>query len=259
MPFAELKDVRIHYELSGAPTAPVIIFSNSLGETLAMWDAQVPEFAKYFRVLRYDTRGHGQSSVTPGPYSIELLAHDVLGLLDSLHLPKVHFCGLSMGGQTGMWLGLHAPERLQKLILCNTAARIGNSEMWNARIQAVRTTGMSSVSDAIVGRWFSERFRAGASEFIAATKKMIERANPEGYVANCVAVGDYDVRTSLGGIRVPTLVIAGALDAATTPEDGRYIAEQIRGAKYIELEAAHLSNIEQASPFNEAAMNFLAS
>ncbi|HKV23903.1 MAG TPA: 3-oxoadipate enol-lactonase [Candidatus Acidoferrum sp.] len=259
MPFAELKDVRINYELSGPSNAPAVVFSNSLGQTLAMWDEQAAEFAKQFRVLRYDTRGHGRSSVTAGPYSIELLAHDVLGLLDSLQLQRVHFCGLSMGGQTGMWLGLNAPQRLQKLILCNTAAKIGNSEMWNARIHAVRTSGLSSVSDAIVGRWFSEQFRAKSGAFIAATKKMIEQSNPEGYVANCVAVGDYDVRNSLGAVQVPTLVIAGTHDAATTPEDGRYIAQQIRGAKYVELDAAHLSNIEQPQQFNEAAMNFLLS
>src|SRR5882724_1023207 len=125
MPFADLSDVRIHYSLTGPESAPVLVLSNSLGASFSMWDPQLPVFNSHFRLLRYDTRGHGQSSVTPGPYSIELLANDVLHLLDALRIDRAHFCGLSMGGQIGQWLGIHAPQRLRRLILCNTGAKIG--------------------------------------------------------------------------------------------------------------------------------------
>src|SRR5262249_54142872 len=143
MPFADLSDVRIHYSLDGPDSAPVLILSNSLGADFSMWDPQLPAFTSRFRLLRYDTRGHGHSSITPGPYSIELLANDVLGLLDRLEIDRAHFCGLSMGGQTGIWLGIEAPERLHKLVLSNTGAKIGTLDTWNTRIAAVLAHGMN--------------------------------------------------------------------------------------------------------------------
>jgi len=160
MPFAELKDVRMHYEVSGPAGAPTLVFSNSLGTDLSMWDGQAPEFAKKYRVVRYDKRGHGQSSAPAGPYGIETLGRDVLALFDFLQLDKVHFCGLSIGGQTGMWLGVNAPERLNKLALCNTAAKIGTLEGWNTRIDAVQNGGTKSVADVVLARWFTFEFRA---------------------------------------------------------------------------------------------------
>jgi 3-oxoadipate enol-lactonase len=172
MPFTQLTDARIHYDLSGPDDAPVLVFSNSLGANFTMWDSQLPELAKRCRVLRYDTRGHGQSSVTPGPYSIEKLTRDVLGLLDELQFDRVFFCGLSMGGQTGMCLGLTAPTRLHKLILCNTAAKIGTPEMWNQRVEAVRAGGMRSVSTVVIERWLSPAFRAKSPDVVAATNRL---------------------------------------------------------------------------------------
>ena len=257
MPFAQLEDVRIHYELAGPSNAPALVFSNSLGATFSMWDPQIPAVQKQFRVLRYDTRGHGQSSVTPGPYSIEQLARDVLALLDNLQLERVHFCGLSMGGQTGMWLALNAPARLHKLILCNTAAKIGTPEIWRSRIEAVRQGGMKSVSTAVMERWFSASYRANSPDVVASTKLMLEGANPDGYIANCAAVRDFDVRETIATIRVPTLVIAGTHDVATTPADGRYLADRIPGARYAELNAAHLSNIEERDRFDSEVRSFL--
>ena len=137
MPFADLSDVRIHYSLTGAEAGPTLVFSNSLGANFSMWDPQLPALSKKFRILRYDTRGHGHSSSAPGPYSIELLANDVLHLLDALQFERVYFCGLSMGGQTGIWLGLNAASRLHKLVLCNTGAKIGTIDGWNTRIETV--------------------------------------------------------------------------------------------------------------------------
>ncbi len=164
MPILKSGEARIHYALEGQGGSPVLVFSNSLGADYSMWDTQIPELRKKFGVLRYDTRGHGHSSPTRGPYSIELLAKDVIALLDAMDLDRVHFCGLSMGGMIGMWLGVHAPERLNKLVLCNTGARIGTAETWNVRIEAVRKSGMKSVASAVVERWFSPAFREKAPE-----------------------------------------------------------------------------------------------
>ncbi|HXJ04155.1 MAG TPA: 3-oxoadipate enol-lactonase [Candidatus Acidoferrum sp.] len=259
MPFAQLEDVRIHYDLAGPTDAPVLVFSNSLGENFSMWDAQMPVFQKSFRVLRYDTRGHGQSSVTPGPYTIEQLAKDVLALLDKLDCSRVHFCGLSMGGQTGMWLALNASTRVQKMILSNTAAKIGTPEMWNPRIETVRNNGMKSISKAVIERWFSAAYRAKYPDIVATTEGMLESVNPDGYIANCAAVRDFDARETVAAIHVPTLVISGTHDAATTPADGRYLAAHIAGARYAELNAAHLSNIEDREHFNSEVSTFLLS
>jgi len=257
MPYCELTGARIHYLQEGSPGAPVLLLSNSLGTNFSMWDAQAAEFRKNFQVLRYDTRGHGKSSVTPGPYSAEQLGKDVLALLDALHLDRIHFCGLSMGGMIGMWLGANAPERLHKLILCNTAPKFGTEQTWKTRIDAVRKQGMKSVSGAVIERWFTPGFRAKAPAPVAAIQKALEETDPEGYVANCAAVRDFDFREKLGGIRATTLVIAGKHDPSTTPADGRFLAEHIPGARYGELNAAHLSNIEDALQFNAALAAFL--
>ena len=259
MSFAQLPDARIHYDLAGPPSAPVLVFSNSLGEHLSMWDPQVPALSKHFRVLRSDTRGHGQSSVTPGPYSIEQLSRDVLSLLDSLRLDRAFFCGLSMGGMIGMWLSLNAPHRLHKVALCNTAAKIGTPEFWNPRIEKVRRGGMSAVSSAVAERWFSPAYRAASPAVVTAAKRTLESNDPEGYVANCAAIRDYDARAAISAIRVPTLVITGTHDPATTVADGRYLAEQIKGARFAELNASHLSNIEASDAFNSELSGFFLS
>jgi len=259
MPFAHLNDVRIHYEFDGPANAPVVVFSNSLGATLSMWDPQIPAFRKQFRVLRYDTRGHGQSSATPGPYNIEQLARDLLNLFKSLQLDRVHFCGLSMGGMTGMWIALNAPQVLGKLVLCNTAAKIGDTAGWNSRIEAIRSGGMKSVSSAVIERWLSSPFRSSSPGVTASTQRMLESADLDGYIANCAAVRDFDARETIHAIQIPTLVIAGTHDPATTPAEGRFLAKKIPGARYVELNAAHLSNIESQTQFNAEVLGFLNS
>jgi len=258
MPFAELKDVRIHYELAGPEKAPVLMFSNSLGTDLSMWDAQMLEVTKKFRVLRYDKRGHGQSSAPAGLYTIEQLGGDALALLDFLRLNRVHFCGLSIGGQTGMWLGLNAAGRLNKLILSNTAAKIGTPEIWNPRIEAVRKGGTKAVAGAVIERWFTADFRAKEPNEVAKIQKVLESVDTAGYIGCCAAVRDFDCRNTLGAIRTPTLVIAGTHDPATTTADGRWAAGQIPGARYAELDAAHLSNIEARERFTAEVGQFLA-
>jgi 3-oxoadipate enol-lactonase len=259
MPILKAGESRIHYVLEGQSGAPVLAFSNSLGANYSMWDPQAREFHKKFRVLRYDTRGHGQSSSTAGTYSIEQLAKDVVALLDALDLDRVHFCGLSMGGMIGMWLGVNAPERLNRLVLCNTGAKIGTVEGWNARIDAVRKNGMKSIASAVVERWFTPAFRQKSPAVNSNILKMIGETNPDGYSACCAAVRDFDYRERLSSVSTPTLVISGAHDPATPPADGRFLAQHIPGARYAELNAAHLSYIEDQDLFNAELAAFLNS
>jgi 3-oxoadipate enol-lactonase len=259
MPFAQVTDARLRYELDGPVTAPVIVFSNSLGTNHRMWEPQIAAFTRHFRTLRYDTRGHGESSVTPGPYSNEQLSRDVLGLLDALQLDRVYFCGLSMGGMTGMFLGAQASERLHKIVLCNTAAKIGTADTWNARIATVQNSGMKSVAAAVLERWLTPAYRAAHPAETNTVLEMLERANPEGYAACCASVRDTDERKSLGRLRVPAMVVAGKHDPAIPLADSRYLADQIPAAHYVELPAAHLSNLEAKDDFNQAVLQFLQS
>jgi len=261
MPFVDVGELRTHYALTG-DKEPVLLFSNSLGTDFSMWDPQMAELERRFRILRYDTRGHGKSSVassvTPTDYTIEQLGHDVLGLLDSLRLDRVHFCGLSMGGMIGIWLGIHAPSRLHHLVLSNTAARIGTREMWNARIATVRKDGMKSVAAAVIERWFTPEFRASFPEKVAQAQQMLENTSPEGYAACCAAIRDIDQREAVAQIKTPTLVIYGRSDPVTPASDAQFLTDRIRGAAKVELPAAHLSNVEQAAAFTEAVSNFLS-
>ena len=259
MPFLNSNPAQIHYALEGDSAKPALILSNSLGADFSMWDPQMPEFLQSFRVLRLDTRGHGKSSLTPGPYTIEQLAKDVLALADSQQLERFHFCGLSMGGQIGMWLAANAPQRLNKVILCSTAAKIGTPEMWNARIATVLKEGMKNVAAAAIERWFTAAFRAKSPSVITEIQKTLESTDPEGYAACSAAVRDFDFRENLSKIRTPALVISGAHDPATTPADGQFLANHIAGARYVELNGAHLSNIEDADRFTREASAFLNS
>jgi 3-oxoadipate enol-lactonase len=233
------------------------VLSNSLGTNLAMWDAQVPALAQKFRVLRYDSRGHGLSEVTPGLYTIAGLAQDVVGLLDALQIPTAYYCGLSVGGLIGQWLGINASKRFKSLTLCNTAARIGTTDGWNSRIATINEGGVAPIANGVVARWFTEDFAKRAPAQVEATRQMLLHSPPEGYVATCAALRDEDLRKAISRVSLPTLVISGAHDAATPPGDGRFIAENIPGAQYLELNAAHLSNIEAVDPFTAALLKFL--
>lgn len=257
MPFTHSGDLQTRYELAG-DTGPLLVLSNSLGTDLSMWDSQMSELTRHFRILRYDTRGHGESSVTAGDYTIEQLGRDVLGLLDALKLERVHFCGLSMGGVIGIWLGVHAPNRLHRLVLCNTAAHIGTNEMWNARIATVRKEGMKPVAAAVMERWFTPEFRRAAPDHVARAQAMLETTSPEGYAACCAAIRDIDLRDQVAQIKTPTLIVYGAKDPVTPATDAHFLAERIRGAVEVELNAAHLSNVEQSGAFTKAVSNFLS-
>jgi 3-oxoadipate enol-lactonase len=257
MPFAQSGELRTHYELSGGKR-PVLVLSNSLGADVSMWEPQMPELAPRFRVLRYDTRGHGQSSVTAGDYTIEQLGRDIIDLLDTLQLDRVHFCGLSMGGVIGIWLGVNAPNRLHRLVLCNTAARIGTKEMWNARIALTRRDGMKPVAAAVIERWFTPEFRAAFPERVAKAQSMLENTPPAGYAACCAAIRDMDQRDAVERIALPTQIIYGGKDPVTPAADAEFMNERIAGSAKVELNAAHLSNVEQPDAFTEALSSFLS-
>jgi len=253
----DLGDTRLHYRFDGPADAPVLVLSNSLGTSLAMWNAQVAALTRSHRLLRYDTRGHGASAVPPGPYTIERLGRDVLALLDALQLPRVRFCGLSLGGMTGMWLGVHAPARVERLVLCNTAAHMAPADLWNTRIAKVRSGGMAAIVDGVLERWFTADFRAQHADRVAPARRMLLETSPDGYIAACEAVRDMDQRDAIAAIDCPTLVVAGSHDLATPPADGRFVAERIRRSRYVELPAAHLSNIEAEAGFTSAVTGFL--
>ena len=257
MPFAEINGGKIHYRIDGAEGAPVLVFSNSLGTDLSLWEKQVGAFSRSFRLLRYDSRGHGASLVTPGPYSIELLARDVLSLLDRLAIRRAHFCGLSLGGMVGMWLASHTPERIDRLVLANTSPLMAPPDAWEKRIDAVGKGGMAAIAGAVIERWFTPAFRERAPADVEPVRKVLLATPPLGYIGCCAAVRDMDQRSQLPSIRSRTLVIGGSHDPATPPAMGRGIADAIPGAQYIELSAAHLSNIEAADAFNNALSDFL--
>jgi 3-oxoadipate enol-lactonase len=257
MPFIDAGELKTHYALTGN-REPVLVLSNSLGTDFSLWDPQMAELQQHFRILRYDTRGHGQSSATSGEYAIEQLGHDALALLDSLDLDRVHFCGLSLGGMIGIWLGIHAPARLNRLVLSNTAARIGTREGWNARIATVKKDGMKSVAATVIERWFTPGFRVSFPEKVAQAQRMLEQTPPEGYAACCAAIRDMDQRDAVAQIKAPTLVIYGASDSVIPLHDAHFLAEQIKGAKELELPAAHLSNVEQPDAFTRAVSSFLS-
>ncbi|MBO0938270.1 3-oxoadipate enol-lactonase [Fibrella sp. HMF5335] len=248
----------LHYQLDGRQTGPVLVFSNSLGANLSMWDWVLPRLRPHFRILRYDTRGHGQSEVTPGPYTLDQLGGDVIALLDALAIDKVFFCGLSLGGLTGQWLGVHHTDRLHKLVLCNTAARIGTIEGWHERIQAVQENGVKALAPSILARWLTEAYRTANPALAAQLLTMIGQTATDGYTACCAALRDADLRDAISRINVPTLVIAGQQDPVTTVADGQFIAEQIPDALLRTLQTAHLSAIEAADAFADALLSFLS-
>ncbi len=256
-PAIELQSMRFNYRLDGPTEAPVLVLSNSLGADLTMWEPQVAAFSHRFRVLRYDSRGHGATAATTGPYSIPQLARDVIGLLDALSIPRAHFCGLSMGGMVGMWLGVNAPERIDRLLLCNTSPKIGTPEMWNARIDQVRAGGVDSIADAVLERWFTAPFRQREPQTVARMRAIMVAIPAEGYCASCAAVRDMDQRDAIGAISRPTLVIAGAQDVSTPPADGRRMAQVIPRAGFVEVDAGHISNVEASGEFTAAALDFL--
>jgi 3-oxoadipate enol-lactonase len=257
MPEIKADGCNIHVEVEGPERAPVLMLSNSLGTNLHMWDEQVAPFTRHFRLVRYDRRGHGKSDAPKGPYSMERLGRDVLAILDHLRIEKINWCGLSMGGMVGMWLGAQAPQRIDKLILSNTTAYFADKAMWDGRIKMVRDKGLSAIVDANMERWFTAGFRERSPQAVARIREMFLATNVDGYIACGEAIRAMDHRPLLPKINAPTLVIAGRYDPATTLEAGEFIAQHMPNAKLAVLDTAHIANMEQPKEYADTVLEFL--
>ena len=249
--------IKFRVLVEGAEDAPVLMLSNSLSSNLTMWDPQMPAFLERYRVVRYDHRGHGGTDAPAGPYSFERLAQDAVDILVALGIARVHWCGLSMGGMTGMRMLTHHADRIDRAVLANTAAYMGPPEMWHGRIQTVTEGGMAAIVDGTMERWFTPEFHARDPETIARVRAMILATPAQGYMGCACAIRDMDQRETIRSITNPPLVIIGAKDPSTTPEAGALIADAIKGSQSITLDAAHLSNLEQPDAFTKAVVDFL--
>jgi 3-oxoadipate enol-lactonase len=250
--------VALHHRFDGPEDAPVLVMGSSLGTTHGMWDDQVPALAERFRLLRYDTRGHGGSPAPPGPYSMDELGRDVLALLDRLELERVSYCGLSIGGMIGMWVASEAPSRFDRLVLCCTVPHFPPRELWDERASTVRAQGMEPLVDATIERWLTPAVRAERPEAEEHLRAMFLSTPPEGYAGCCEAIRDMDLRDRLSGIAAPTLVIAGSEDPSTPPDRVREVAAAVRGAEFRVLEgAAHIANMARPEAFSRAVMEHL--
>ncbi len=256
MPVIQADGCPIRVEVAGDEHAPVLMLSNSLGTSLHMWDEQAAEFARHFRLVRYDSRGHGQSGAPPGPYSIDRLGRDAVAVMDGLDIGKVNFCGLSKGGMVGMWLGANVPERIDRLILSNTACHMPATDLWNQRIATARRDGLSPLVEGIVERWFTKGFREREPNKVAEIRGMLLSTPAEGYAACCEAIRDMDQRESIKRITARTLVICGRHDPATNQEAAEAIRSRIPGASLTILDAAHIANIEQPDDYTETVLGF---
>lgn len=248
---------RIAWQFDGPEHAPVLLLSNSLGTDRTMWEPQMAAFAENFCVLRYDTRGHGQSDAPAGAYSLDRMGRDIIELLDALSLKKVDFCGLSLGGMMGQWLGIYAPDRVRRIVLANTSSYMGPPANWDSRIALVGKDGMAPLAEASAERWFTAAFRQHGAQAIAPIVETLLKTNPVGYAGACAGIRDMDMRRTIQLIERPVLVIGGSLDPSTPAPHSEALARTIAGAKLVMLEAAHLSNVEKPEEFSATVVEFL--
>ena len=250
--------VELHHRFDGPADAPVLVLGSSLGTTGAMWDDNVGALSARFRLLRYDTRGHGGSPAPEGPYTMDELGADVLALLDRLELERVSFCGLSIGGMIGMWLASEAPERIDRLVLCCTVPRFPPRELWDERIETVRAEGIEPMVEPAIERWLPPEVREARPEAADHLRALIRATAPEGYAGCCEAIRDMDLRDRLPRIEAPTLVVAGSGDPSTPAEKVHTIADHVRDAHYVELDgAAHIANMARPEEFERAVLDHL--
>ncbi len=256
-----VNDVVIHYEIEGHGDAPVVTLSHSLAATLEMWDMQLPVLRGAYRILRFDTHGHGSSSVPPGPCTIETMAADVIGLLDILEIRRTHFVGISMGGMIGQVLACRYPDRLEKLVLSNTTCRVPPemTPIWEERIRTAETEGMKAMAQETLERWLSEEFRRSNPEITGRIRNMILLTPVPGYVCCSRAISAFDVSDELPKAAAPTLIVTGEKDESTPVAAARAIQDQIEGSELVIMPGArHLSNVETSDLFNRRLVNFLA-
>lgn len=263
MPFIAANGITVHYDLAGPDDAPVLLFANSIGTSFHIWDAMVPALARRWRLLRYDMRGHGLTEATPvgdggSGYSMDLLADDVLALMDALGIARAHVCGLSIGGMVAQRLAVKAPERVDALVLCDTAGLIGPPSVWTDRIAAIRARGLPSIAEGVMARWFTQRFRAERPDLVRGYVTMLGRTDRDGYIGCGMAIRDADLRADNARIAARTLVVVGDEDAATPPALARELAESIPGALLAAIPgAAHLPCVEQPAALAAIIDDFL--
>jgi 3-oxoadipate enol-lactonase / 4-carboxymuconolactone decarboxylase len=258
LPFATIQNVRLFYRLEGTPGRPVLILSHSIGTDHAMWEPQIADLLRYFQVLRYDTRGHGASDAPRGDYSIAILGRDVLELADTLKISQFAFCGLSLGGAIGQWIAANSPERVTHLVLANTSPQFGPPANWNTRIETVLKSGMASIEDMAMQRFFSAETLAQNDAYAESIRRLLLTTDPIGYAGCCAALRDADHRAIVQKIKASTLVIVGDRDVSTPwAGHGEVLAREIQGAAVVHLRAAHLSNLESPHSFTTALLEFL--
>jgi 3-oxoadipate enol-lactonase len=257
MPEIENDGARIWYTVNGPENAPAVLLLHSLGLTHELWDPQMPALRDSFRVIRYDARGHGRSTAPHGEFTIEMLGGDAIAVLDAAAVRSAAVCGISIGGLTSIWLGQHASTRVRRIVVANSAARIGSAELWSARMRDVRTEGMEAAADGAMLRWFTPEFRERHPEITARIHALACECPIETYVAACAALRDADLRRDLHRIIAPTLVIAASRDVMTTVADGLYLRDNMPSAELETLDAAHLTNVELADEFSTLLGDFL--
>ncbi|MCR8642923.1 alpha/beta fold hydrolase [Paenibacillus sp. N1-5-1-14] len=256
--FTTLDGVQIAYRMDGSDDKPVLMLANSIATSMNMWDDQMNELTKYFRVLRYDYRGHGDSDTPDGPYSFDRLGRDVMELLHTLHIGRVHFLGLSLGGVVGQWLAIYAPELIDRLILSNTSSYLGPAEQWQGLINAVLEPGnLPAFADTFINNWFPKHMVDSSSDITKVFHEMVLATRPQGIAGSWAAIRDMDMRRTASLISNPTLVISGQYDTVTLPSHGELIAKTVSGAKLVLLPSVHLSNIEYQDDFLRIVLEFL--
>ena len=258
MPFAVSEGCRIYYRLEGVPAHPLLVLVHSLGTDHGMWNPQMPALLRRFRALRLDLRGHGASDAPAGDYTMAQLGRDVLAVADAAGAARFAYCGLSLGGMIGQWLGANSGDRIERLVLANTSPRMADPALFDIRRETVLRAGMGAIEDAVIGRFFSARLLASGNPAVASVRTSLLATSPVGYAGCCAAIRDMDQRPALAGIQVPVLVIAGDQDLSTPwTGHGDVLAGAIPGARAVRLSAAHLSNVERPSSFTAALFDFL--
>ena len=253
--------ISVNYTLDGPATAPVVTLSHSLAADLAMWDPQMKALTAKYRVLRYDTRGHGATDAPAGAYTLAQLAEDAKALLQALGIPRTHWIGLSMGGMIGQILALSSPGLFQSLALCDTSSRVPAEArpLWQERIKTAETQGMDSLVEPTIGRWFTAPFREARKDVVDPVRTRIRTTNPHGYAGCCAAIATLDLTDKISAVKVPTLIVVGEEDLGTPVAASRAIQGQIAGSQLeIIKSAAHLSNLEQPEEFTRIITSFLA-
>jgi 3-oxoadipate enol-lactonase len=258
MTLVDVDGTRLRCLVEGPEGAPAIVFLNSLGTDVRMWDPQVEALRSSFRIVRHDSRGHGASDAPKGPYSIELLGGDVVSLLDALEIERVHVCGESMGGLVALWLAANHPERIERAIFASTAVRIGSKDRWDERVRALEEGGMDSIRDMVMGRLLTSSFRERSPEVTERVVATLVSTPPDGYAASCLAVRDADLTNEVGRISAPSLIVVGADDVGISQREAQDLHERIADSELVVLDdASHLCNLEQPERFNQAVLAFL--